>query len=196
MFESSYEKNCYGNVFRSIVLTQKPKNVVECGTLNGNSAYYISHALKFNHIDRGIESKFVSYDLWDDYEFKHGNLESVKKYFESLRLSKYVEFKKENALEAYKNHEDKSIDLLHFDISNDGDILIKMLKKWGDKISNDGIILFEGGSIERDNGWIKKYGKKSIRYELENNSIVNENWSYQLFLEYPSLTILFPKRKD
>ena len=72
---------------------------------------------------------------------------------------------------------------------NDGDILLKTLDCWGDKISPNGVIAFEGGSEERDNGWIRKYNKRPIRPVLFDL----KGWNFQIFDPYPSLTLLWRK---
>lgn len=190
---SSYDVNNYGLVFMSLILAKEPLFVVECGVLDGYSTLNIASALKFNYKSKGITSTFFSYDLFDDYEYRHGNYKDVSNMLNSNDLMFHYNLVKCDAFEASKNHKDDTIDFLHFDISNDGDILLKMLDVWGKKIRTDGIIAFEGGSIERDQGWIKKYNKKPIRPELLNNPEVYNNWSIQIFEEYPSLTLMWRK---
>ncbi len=81
------------------------------------------------------------------------------------------------------------------DISNNGDKLIKTLKIWGDKLAKDGMIAFEGGSEERDEvEWMVKFGFPSIREELINNPFVYENWYFQIFKLFPSMTLLWKKK--
>ena len=89
---------------------------------------------------------------------------------------------------------DNSIDLLHIDISNNGDILVNMIDIWGGKLSPDGMIAFEGGSIERDNvEWMKKYNFKSIGETLMNNPMIKMEWCFQVLEPFPSLTLLWKK---
>ncbi len=191
---SSYEKNNYGSFFRALILGKQPQLVVECGVLDGYSTYYIANALRFNRKKRGIPSVFFAYDLFEDYEYRHGNIEDVEEMLHQQNLQWDCNLLKADAFEIYNDYEDGVIDFLHFDISNDGDILLKMLDTWGKKIHDNGIIAFEGGSIERDNGWIRKYNKKPIRPELLNNPDVYRNWDIQIFDTYPSLTLLWRKR--
>jgi len=191
---SSYIDNNYGNILRTLVLAHKPKIVVECGVLDGYSTRFIAHALKFLHVSRRFDkSEFYAYDLFEDYEYKHGNKAEVNKMIWEQGLSEYVHFMKSDAFDAAKRYRDEEVDFLHFDISNDGDILIRMLESWGNKISENGIIAFEGGSEERDEGWIKKYEKKSIREQIINNPFVYNNWSIQILDPFPSLTLMWRK---
>lgn len=189
---SSYIENNYGSVLRSLIMAKEPKLVVELGVLDGYSTFNISHALRFNS-KRGIESKFFAYDIFDEYGYKHGDFNKVNEMIKNRGLGKFCEIKKGNAYEVYKDFEDNSINFLHVDISNHGDTLLNILKLWGSKISDDGMIAFEGGSQDRDEGWIKKYGYKSIRNELANNPFVYRNWNFQILTPFPSMTLLFPK---
>lgn len=187
---SSYKENNYGIVLRTLVLVHKPKLVVELGVLDGYSTFYIAHALRFNQ-NRGIISQFFAYDLWDSYEYKHGNFQEVKEMLLLQGLSKFVYLKRGDAFEVAEIFEKKSIDFLHVDISNDGDKLIKTLDVWGDKLSDNGIIAFEGGSKERDEGWIKEYNFKPI-IEVLSSSVMND-WIFQVLLPFPSMTLLWKK---
>jgi len=191
---SSYEENNYSSLFRVLILTKQPKLVVECGVLDGFSTFYIAHALRFNHQNRDIESAFFAYDIFDAYEYKHGDYDEIQTMMKKHDLEKYYQLIECDAFEAACLYQDRTVDFLHMDISNDGDTLLRTLDIWGNKISDNGIIAFEGGSIERDQGWIRKYNKRPIRPELINNPIVYKNWYYQIFDPYPSLTLLFPKR--
>lgn len=186
---SSYEKNNYGSILRSLVLGKQPQLVVECGVLDGYSTAYIANALRFNRKKRGIRSIFFAYDLFEDYQYRHGEVEDVVEMLRTNNLDFDCNLFKADAFDIYKDYEDNTIDFLHFDISNDGDVLLKMLDTWGNKMNREGIIAFEGGSIERDQGWIKKYGKRAIRPEL----LSLKNWDIQIFDPFPSLTLLWRK---
>jgi predicted O-methyltransferase YrrM len=190
---SSYETNNYGAVFRSLILAKEPLMVVECGVLDGYSTSNIAHALRFNRTNKGIVSAFYAYDLFDEYEYNHGDYEDVLEKLQNLDLSSDCTLVKAEAFNVHDFHDDKSIDFLHFDISNDGDVLLRMLDTWGKKMHRDGIIAFEGGSKERDEGWIKKYQKRPIRPELIHNPTVYKNWHIQIFNAFPSLTLMWRK---
>jgi len=191
---SSYKENNYGNVFRALILAHQPKIVVECGVLDGYSTFHIAHAIRFNHA-RGLRmAEFYAYDLWEEYDYKHGDFEEVKEMLESQNLGEYVMLGEGDAFEVADSFEDGDVDFLHMDISNNGDKLLKTLKVWGDKISDDGMIAFEGGSEERDKvEWMVKYDFPSIREELINNPNVSKNWYVQIFTTFPGLTLLWKK---
>ena len=72
---------------------------------------------------------------------------------------------------------------MHVDVSNDGDVILQLynnIKKYLDKGS---ILLFEGGSQERDEvHWMKKYNKTPIN---DIKPIIN----YKLLTEkFPSIS--------
>jgi hypothetical protein len=74
----------------------------------------------------------------------------------------------------------ESFDLIHLDISNTGDTILKTYNL----LPKGSIVMFEGGSIERDNiEWMKKYNATPI------NSIKN-TIDYQVIdSNFPSLSI-------
>lgn len=192
---SSYIDNDYGSVFRALILAQKPKLVVECGVLDGYSTFNIAHAIRFNRQNKGIICPFFAYDLWEDYDYKHGDFQEVEDMLKNQGLDNYCHLTEGDAFEVAQVFEDNSIDFLHMDISNHGDTLIKTLDIWGCKISDNGMIAFEGGSEERDNvEWMRKYKFASIRDMLMNNPKVYENWIFQVFHMFPSMTLLWRKK--
>jgi hypothetical protein len=68
------------------------------------------------------------------------------------------------------------------------------MQYWSHRMSPNGIIAFEGGSGERDNvDWMLKYNRPSIRKEIENNKIINDQFKYYTFQEFPSMTLFFKK---
>ena len=123
---SSYKENNYGMVFRSLILACEPSIVVECGVLDGYSTSNIAHALRANH-SRGIVSEFYAYDLWEEYEYKHGDLEEVKEMLTEQDLQNYVMLNEGNAFEVAEVFDYGSVDFLHMDISNNGYKLLKTL---------------------------------------------------------------------
>lgn len=194
---SSYIDNNYGNVFKSLILAHLPSLVVECGVLDGYSTFAIAHALRHNRVNRGIESTFIAYDIWENYEYKHGEFKEVATMLrENGLLNHYVNLHYGDAFQVYGNFHDRTVDFLHIDISNDGEVLYRTIDLWGPKISQGGIIAFEGGSVERDNiEWMQKFDKEKIQPELEKllNSDLIPAWSFQIFTEFPSLTLIFKR---
>lgn len=191
---SSYKENDYGSVFRALILAHQPNLVVECGVLDGYSTFNIASALRFNR-SRGIYSEFFAYDLWEDYEYKHGDFEEVEEMLKTQKLD-FVNLTEGDAFEVAQVFDDGVVDFLHMDISNNGDKLIKTLEVWGDKISPKGMIAFEGGSKQRDNvQWMKTFQFPSIREELINNPLVHMEWDIQIFNPFPSMTLLWHRTK-
>lgn len=191
---SSYIENDFGSVFRALILSNKPRLVVECGVLDGYSTFNIAHAIRFNRVERGIKCPFFAYDLWEEYDYKHGDFIEVEEMLEKQGLSDYCNLTEGDAFEVADVFYNNSIDFLHMDISNNGDTLLKTVNIWGNKISEDGMIVFEGGSYERDNvEWMVKYNFRSIRDVLMYEPEVYENWIFQVLNSFPSMTLLWKK---
>jgi predicted O-methyltransferase YrrM len=176
--ESSYREYDLGKTIYDTVIQLKPKTVIEFGCLYGYSTVAIATALK--DLNAG---KLICYDLWDDYKYKHSTLTQTKENIQKHGLSDYVEFIKKDYNVWLTDPED--FDLLHLDISNTGDTILKTYESLNRFIENGSVILFEGGSIERDNiEWMIKYNAKPIN---EIKSIVN----YKVINEsFPSLSII------
>jgi len=168
---SSYADNGIGKVLYEYVIDKKPNIVIELGTLHGYSAICIGLALR----DNGFGS-LTCYDLWEDYEFTNTSMDNTKSVIDKFNLSDLVELKKQDAIEWCKNPED--FDLMHVDISNDGDKIEKIVELLTANINNGSHILFEGGTEERDkDSWIEKYGFKpitSVRDKIKYEIIVSE----------------------
>lgn len=191
---SSYKENEYGSVFRALVLAQRPMLVVECGVLDGYSTFHIAHALRFNRKAWNIRSEFFAYDLWEEYEYKHGDFAEVEKMLKDQRLDDFVHLTEGDAFNVADVFTDESVDLLHMDISNNGETLIQTLEVWGSKLSQTGMIVFEGGSEERDNvEWMVKYGFRSIQNVLQTHPLVRSDWVFQVLSPFPSMTLLWRK---
>lgn len=63
---SSYFKNSYGDLIKSIVVSQKPKLIVEYGILFGYSTINILEAIKINGF-----GKLISNDIFEDFPYHH-----------------------------------------------------------------------------------------------------------------------------
>jgi hypothetical protein len=146
--ESSYRENNLGKTLYNLVLQHRPKKIVEFGSLNGYSAICMAMAL-----DEIGEGKIESYDLFEDYEFKHGKVTECNHNAQKYGVDKYITFL-HGDIWKYKG----SADMFHVDISNDGDIIKEVRKKLFKKF-----VVFEGGSQERDEvEWMQKYRKSPI----------------------------------
>lgn len=191
---SSYIENNYGEVLKAYVLNWRPSTLVELGILDGYSTLAIAEAVKEMNFLYQMNCKLHSYDLFEDYEFKHGSKEEVEKLIMDKGLTEFVEIHKGDAYKVHTEYPDNSVQFLHVDISNTGETLRTILENWQPKLIERGLVLFEGGSEERDNNeWMTKYNKPSIKKEMETNKFINDNFIYGTYYAYPSLTI-FLKR--
>ena len=189
---SSYIQNNYGEVLYAIVSAFVPTLCVELGVLDGYSTLHIARALR--DLNRS-DTVLWSYDLFDDYPYKHGKAEDVRAMLEKEGVSHLVQLVKKDAYEAHEEFNDESVHLLHVDISNTGDTVDKIMERWDSKIVYHGIILFEGGTDERDEiEWMKKYNARLIKPALENNKIIADRYVFATYLKFPGLTILLKKR--
>ncbi len=184
---SSYTENNYGEVFRAIVDAFKPRRCVELGVLDGYSTGYIAQKLK--EIGDG---ELHAYDLFEGYQYKHSNFKDIQE-----RFSEYTNLRitQMNAFEVAKLYNPGAVDLLHVDLSNTGDTVKKIMDQWDEKMVQGGVILFEGGTTERDNiDWMIKYGCAPIKKEIETNEIIQAKYVYGTHLKFPGLTMLLKKR--
>lgn len=194
---SSYKENGYDKVFFALMEAFRPMRVVELGVLDGFSTIHLAKGLKHN-FDTGYYGErmpeFDAYDLFEDYQYKHGELSKVQKCIKKEGLQDFVKLHKGDAFKVWKGFEDHSIHFLHVDISNTGETLRNIMKLWNKKVVIGGWIAFEGGSYERDEvDWMKKYGKEPIRPELLKNECINKNHVWGTYKQFPSLTVMLKK---
>lgn len=191
---SSYAKNDFGLIFRALISAYPPYLAVELGVLHGYSTLIIALGIKSLHEAEGPFGHLHSYDLFEDYPYRHGNLADVTALLKRNDVSQYVSLEKRDVFKVSESFEDGSVDFLHIDINNDGDIFDLMLEEWTSKLRYGSIIAFEGGSEERDNiEWMKKYKRPSIKMALEKNKLANSQYIYGTYSKFPSLTILLKK---
>lgn len=185
--KSSYEINNFGDVFYSCVTAYKPKNIVELGVLHGYSTHHIFRGIQYNGFGH-----LNAYDLFEDYPYNHERQAVMEDFFKN---DKNVSLHKRDAFEVYKEYSPSSVDMLHVDISNNGDIFNRIIEQWDDRMVQGGVILFEGGSEERDNvDWMSRYNKPKIRPAMETNETVLKKYVFGTYEKFPSLTVLLKKR--
>jgi len=191
---SSYITNDFGTLLKNYVIIWKPVGLVELGVLDGYSTIAIAEGLR--DIDRlyGVVTKIRAFDLFDDYAYKHGNMEEVQAKIDSAGLSKYVELAQGDAYKVWEQFEDEKVEMLHVDISNTGDTLRDIMQLWHPKLRERCIVCFEGGSQERDEiPWMKDFNKPPIKKELETNQLINDRYIYGVYMRYPSMTVMLKK---
>ena len=191
---SSYLQNNIGEILLTYIKCFRPLVAVELGVLDGYSTSFIAQGLKINKERWGLNSHLDSYDLWDEYQYRHGDFDNVSKMLIDVGVNDFVTLHKGDAFSVWNNYADKSIHFLHVDLGNTGEILRDIMALWDRKIYQGSIILFEGGSEERDEiEWMKKYNKFPIKPELESNLIIKKNYIYGTYLQWPSITVLYKK---
>ena len=192
--KSSYSENNFGVMFKALVTQKIPITCVELGVLHGYSSLYIGLALKYNYKEHAIKGHLYSYDLWEDYSYNHGNKESVQNLLKRNEIDDYVSLHYADAMKVHELYGEKQVDLLHVDISNTGDTFNFIIKYWHSLISMGGIILFEGGSEERDYiEWMINYEFPSIKKAIESNEIINSFYKYKTYNKFPSLSVFTKK---
>ncbi|MBI2043089.1 class I SAM-dependent methyltransferase [Candidatus Pacearchaeota archaeon] len=180
-WKSSYEENDYGSVFYGLVRALKPKLIVELGTKNGYSAFHIARALKENGF-----GNIHCYDLWEKYQYSSCPISIAKENLKEFINSGAAILKLKDAKDVHRDFD--SVDILHVDLSNHGEILEQIIPYWLPKVKS--LIILEGGSEERDNiEWVKKYNKQPIRNWLNNNK---NKFRYIVLKSFPSLTLIEP----
>lgn len=192
---SSYSVNNFEAVFKAVVSAAQPTACVELGVLEGYSAISIAKGLKDNYDKHGTLGHLDAYDLFEDYPYRHSSKEQTEKNIKDSGLGDWVSLYKEDAFKVDQLYSPNSVHLLHVDLSNTGETLKKIMWLWDSKLVYGGIILFEGGSEERDNiDWMKKYGTPAIKHELENNETIKEKYVFGTYFRFPSMTYLLKKR--
>ena len=165
---SSYNINDIGKSIYDVVIKTKPKKIIEFGILHGYSTVCMAQAVKNNGFGR-----IFAYDLFEDYKYNNSMKDVVVHNLKYYNLERYVTFKKIDFYD-WINNECEEFDLMHLDISNDGNILLDIYNKYPHRK-----VLFEGGTVDRDEvSWMVKYNKKKIT-SVKNGipySIINENF--------------------
>lgn len=155
--ESSYHTSTIGKTLYEQVLKLKPEKIVEIGSYFGYTTVIMAMAL-----DELGKGHINSYDLFEEYPYKHPTFEKTQKNIEKYGLSKYVTLAKKGLDEWLANPE--GFDLLYIDVSNNGDVIDAVYAAVKENIAKGATVLFEGGSEERDDvEWIRKYNKCPIR---------------------------------
>lgn len=176
--KSSYFNNDinYGDIITSALFNKNPKTIVEFGILDGFSLKVFAELFP--------NAKIKAFDIFDEFNGNGAKKEIVEKFknYENVSIE-YGDF--------YKKYNDfTEIDILHIDIANNGDVYDFAINNYLPLLSKDGILIFEGGSQERDNvEWMIKYNKPKI------NPVIHH---FQKRLDYkvvvigkvPSITII------
>jgi len=186
--ESSYKANNLGWVFYSLVRIFQPRFCIEVGVYQGYSALFTLAGLRDNQF-----GYWTGYDLFDDYPYKHTQQTVPYTNIIQAGLSDYVGDLKQMDLQAApQDLGERMVDFCHIDVSNTGHTIQWCCDRFAKHINTGGLLLFEGGSQERDEvQWMQDYNKQSIRLALL--TVFRNSSDWELFVQYsqfPSLTVL------
>ena len=179
---SSYTNSVdFGDIISTITFIQQPKKIVECGILEGYSlSKFIENSSNKTSID--------AYDIFDKFNGNHAIKDKIFKQFspyENVNIN-YGDFYK-----IFKDYSDKSIDILHIDVANNGDVFEFVFQNYINKIKDTGVILMEGGSKKRDDvEWMIKYNKPKIQPIIQK---YNKQYNIKTIGDFPSITIISKK---
>ena len=175
---SSYKNTVnYSELFSVMTFIKNPKKIVEIGILDGFSlSQFVDSSSKTTNI--------YAYDIFEKFNGNHAVKDTI--------LSKFnqdnVHIEEKDFFDIYKDHEDNSIDILHVDVANNGDIYEFIFNNYIQKIAKGGIIILEGGSEERDNvAWMNQYNKPKIIPVI--NKYKNR-YNIKTVQSFPSITII------
>ena len=155
---STYTKK-FGEILYNKVLEYKPKTICDIGVYYGFSTVHLATAAK------EIGSKVTVIDLFEEYQYNHCTLEKFKETIDDHGLDDVVEIVQMDYRQ-WLSTQRVRFDMIHFDVSNTGDSIMHLLNR----VLGDPKILFEGGSVTRDNvDWMCKYNKPKIIDTLKGN---------------------------
>jgi len=172
----------FGDLIKTLTFQINPKLIVEFGILNGFSLKCFVDTCKSS-------CSIKAYDIFEEFQGNGANYDDIITKFKNYNN---IEIGKLDFYEGYKQFEDNSIDILHIDIANNGDVYEFTIDNYMSKISNNGIIILEGGSVERDNvDWMIRYNKTKINpYVCE---LINKKYDILIIDKIPSITIIKKK---
>ena len=179
---SSYNNKVdFGDIISTITFMNNPQKIVECGILEG---YSLSKFIKSSSSNTSIDA----YDIFDKFNGNHAIKDKIMKQFSPY---KNVNIAEGDFYEVLKKYPDRSIDILHIDIANNGNVYEYMFQNYVNKVTDDGIILMEGGSENRDNiEWMLKYNKPKIQPILKKWSKI---YDIKTIGNIPSITLIKKK---
>jgi len=176
---SSYKNNIdYKDIFSIICFLNEPFKIIEFGILDGYSLKAMGDTV--NSI-----CSIEAYDIFEEFKGNSANKEKIEKKF---HLYPNISIHYGDFYKQIEQLENNSIDILHIDIANNGDVYEFVFNNYINKMKKNGIIIMEGGSQERDNTeWMIKYEKNPIKPVLEKYS---QKYNIMTLGVIPSITII------
>lgn len=155
MRSSYFENVSYLDLIKVVGHVERPATVVEFGILDGASLSVFAD----------VANKVFAFDIFEEFE---GNRPREDKLRASFEHQENVVISEGDFYTKHSEFGNGSIDILHVDISNTGDVYEFCFEHYLKKVKDGGLIILEGGSKERDNvEWMRKYDKRSITHVLE-----------------------------
>ena len=171
----------FGDVLGAVTFLTRPQKIVEIGILDGFSLDVFCSS-------REVGAVVEAYDIFDDFSGNHADYGWLQEKFKGVAE---LTIAHGDFYEVFEKYENASIDLLHIDIANDGDIYSFAFGNYIPKLAPGGIMMLEGGSPERDQvEWMLKYDKPAVSPVL---SEFSELYDIRVVGKMPSLTMV--KRK-
>ena len=176
---SSYKSSVnFGDIITAITCSKKPKKIVECGILDGFSLLKFAESSNENTI-------IDAYDIFEKFNGNHAIKDKIISVFSSYNN---VNINEGDFYEVFKKYSNNSIDIIHIDIANNGNVYEFVFNNIMEKLTNDGVIILEGGSEKRDNvEWMVKYNKPKIQPIIEK---YKTKFNIKVIGEFPSITIV------
>ena len=183
---SSYRDHGYGQLLYALTRLLQPTRCVEIGVLQGFSLLTVGCGLR----DNG-QGTLQGFDVFEDYPYHHEPQARVLDRIRQLDLERWVSAERLDAFEVHRRFD--AVDMLHVDISNNGDTYRTMFEQWAHKVRT--VMIFEGGSAQRDRvEWMIPYHKPSITAAIADLRTRYPDWDLVVLEPYPSVTIAVRKR--
>ena len=149
--KSSYIENRLDIVFKTLCGVIKPKRIIEFGILDG-------YSLK-TFIESTNECDIIACDLFDEFPYNAADWDEI-----NTKYGDHASIYKSDFYNSMGIINDDSVDIIHIDIANDADVFKFGIENYLPKIKKGGVLVFEGGSKERDEVyWMKDYDKPKTR---------------------------------
>jgi hypothetical protein len=180
--KSSYAVHGYDTLFYALARAWRPSLYLEFGVLSGYSLLSSSLAIRDNGAGRAI-----GMDLFEDYQYTKDYKIAVQTRIDELQLGTCCTLTQGSVYDVKPT--DMTADVLHIDISNNGEVVRHFFEKWSPHVGR--AILFEGGGPSRDQvDWMVKYDKPRMFPVFESLASANPGWSIYQVADYPTFTAM------